>query len=300
MRRKDGNPFNTTIIPVSPPDQPKTPTTTSFLLFGFGVRHGIENNGPSASQGPSTAESTNFWKTKKSFWAAIVAAFVLISFGILFFMLKCCKGKQRGDKFSKSHKMGASNARMGKSDDNSQNVTEKGEIGDEGNHCCSADEKMTCHGSVELIALHLPMLYSLLENSLCEDESLCISAEGVPVCTYPFRFCMRITMYYAPMTKRRITGKIEQQKGKKHRPRDTIVVYLLQDDAGRLVRIEKLSTKDITHRVKFKNYWQVRQCRFKFTISKSFLSSRQRHEMLVGHYHGFHQLIQAVTVDQAL
>ncbi|KAF9588395.1 hypothetical protein IFM89_009410, partial [Coptis chinensis] len=73
-----------------------------------------------------------------------------------------------------------------------------------------------------------------------------------------------------------------------------------RDDAGRLVRTEKLNTKDITHRVKFKNYWQVRQCRFKFTISKSFLSSRQRHEMLVGHYYGFHQLIQAVTVDQAL
>ncbi|KAF9616158.1 hypothetical protein IFM89_028624, partial [Coptis chinensis] len=45
-------------------------------------------------------------------------------------MLKCCKGKQRGDKFSKSHKMGASNAPMGKSYDiesygNSQNVTQK-------------------------------------------------------------------------------------------------------------------------------------------------------------------------------
>ncbi|KAF9616963.1 hypothetical protein IFM89_033033, partial [Coptis chinensis] len=222
-------------------DSPPPP----LLLSGYGVRHGIENNGPSASQGPNLARINKFLENKKFLRAAIVAAFVLISFGILFFMLKCCKGKQRGDKFSKSHKMGASNARMGKFDDiesydNSQNVTEKGslrqyhvlfifsawcvihsnaskssnwvnhggdmeghncntreylisvpkkgilhhltcagEIGDEGNHCCSANEKMTCHGSVELIALHLPMLYSLLENSLCEDESLCISAEGM-------------------------------------------------------------------------------------------------------------------------
>ncbi|KAF9590100.1 hypothetical protein IFM89_030848, partial [Coptis chinensis] len=114
----------------SPLDQPALPPPPLSAYSGSGVRSGIENNGPSASQGPSTAESTTFWKTKKFFWAAIVAAFVLISFGILFFMLKFCKGKQRGDKFSKSHKMGASNARMGKSDDiesygNSQNVTEK-------------------------------------------------------------------------------------------------------------------------------------------------------------------------------
>ncbi|KAF9588396.1 hypothetical protein IFM89_009411, partial [Coptis chinensis] len=101
------------------PDQPALPPPPLFRLSGSSsrVRPGIENNGPSTSQGPSTAESTNFWKTKKFLWAAIVAAFVLISFGILFFMLKCCKGKQRGDKFSKSHKMGASNARMGKFDD---------------------------------------------------------------------------------------------------------------------------------------------------------------------------------------
>lgn len=32
---------------------------------------------------------------------------------------------------------------------------------------------------------------------------------------------------------------------------------LCRDDAGRLVRTERLRTKDITQRVKMKNYWQV-------------------------------------------
>ena len=34
-------------------------------------------------------------------------------------------------------------------------------------------------------------------------------------------------------------------------------VLSCRDDAGRLVRTERLRTKDITHRVKMKNYWQV-------------------------------------------
>ncbi|KAF9591354.1 hypothetical protein IFM89_003977 [Coptis chinensis] len=47
------------------------------------------------------------------------------------------------------------------------------------------------------------------------------------------------------------------------------------DDAGRLVRTERLRTKDITHRVKLKNYWYI-DAISSFTISERFLSSRQR------------------------
>ncbi|CAA2977802.1 Hypothetical predicted protein [Olea europaea subsp. europaea] len=38
------------------------------------------------------------------------------------------------------------------------------------------------------------------------------------------------------------------------------VVIGFRDDAGRLVRTERLRTKDITHRVKMKNYWQGGVC----------------------------------------
>nr|GEU41105.1 hypothetical protein [Tanacetum cinerariifolium] len=38
------------------------------------------------------------------------------------------------------------------------------------------------------------------------------------------------------------------------------IVIGYRDDAGRLVRTERLRTKDITHRVKMKNYWQGGVC----------------------------------------
>ncbi|KAK3023216.1 hypothetical protein RJ639_043328 [Escallonia herrerae] len=38
------------------------------------------------------------------------------------------------------------------------------------------------------------------------------------------------------------------------------IVIGFRDDAGRLVRTERLRTKDITHRVKMKNYWQGGVC----------------------------------------
>ncbi|KAG5228785.1 glycine-rich family protein [Salix suchowensis] len=38
------------------------------------------------------------------------------------------------------------------------------------------------------------------------------------------------------------------------------IVIGYRDDAGRLVRTERLTTKDITHRVKMKNYWQGGVC----------------------------------------
>ncbi|KAL4563898.1 hypothetical protein LXL04_027946 [Taraxacum kok-saghyz] len=36
------------------------------------------------------------------------------------------------------------------------------------------------------------------------------------------------------------------------------IVVGYRDDSGRLVRTERLRTKDMTHRVKMKNYWQVK------------------------------------------
>ncbi|KAL0409321.1 UNVERIFIED_CONTAM: Decapping nuclease DXO, chloroplastic [Sesamum radiatum] len=38
------------------------------------------------------------------------------------------------------------------------------------------------------------------------------------------------------------------------------IVIGFRDDSGRLVRTERLRTKDITHRVKMKNYWQGGVC----------------------------------------
>lgn len=38
----------------------------------------------------------------------------------------------------------------------------------------------------------------------------------------------------------------------------TAFCFFCRDDAGRLVRTERLRTKDITQRVKMKNYWQVK------------------------------------------
>ncbi|KAL4559613.1 hypothetical protein LXL04_031756 [Taraxacum kok-saghyz] len=36
------------------------------------------------------------------------------------------------------------------------------------------------------------------------------------------------------------------------------IVVGYRDDSSRLVRTERLRTKDMTHRVKIKNYWQVK------------------------------------------
>lgn len=38
---------------------------------------------------------------------------------------------------------------------------------------------------------------------------------------------------------------------------EILYLFCCRDDGGRLVRTERLRTKDITHRVKMKNYWQV-------------------------------------------
>jgi RAT1-interacting protein len=45
------------------------------------------------------------------------------------------------------------------------------------------------------------------------------------------------------------------------------IVVGFRDDGGRLVRTERLTTRDIAHRARLKNYWQV-----------SVISSHYRHE----------------------
>jgi hypothetical protein len=49
----------------------------------------------------------------------------------------------------------------------------------------------------------------------------------------------------------------------------TLILFSCRNDAGVLVRTERLRTKDITQKVKAKNYWQVRKINVCVVYSRS-------------------------------
>lgn len=64
-----------------------------------------------------------------------------------------------------------------------------------------------------------------------------------------------------------------------------ISLLLYRDDAGRLVRTEMLRTKDITQRVKMKNYWQVNLNSLRCMVAK-FFKVYCGYSVLVAYFHG--------------
>ncbi|PIA28931.1 hypothetical protein AQUCO_06500043v1 [Aquilegia coerulea] len=125
--KKDGNPFNTTIIPFAPP--PGQPISLP-PLSGPPVLTPGENNGPSVVEGPSPGETEKFWNSK-TFRVAIAVALAFIVIGLLLVViLKSCKKKQHVGIFSRRPKTGVPEGHMEQSNDiesflQSNNLTEK-------------------------------------------------------------------------------------------------------------------------------------------------------------------------------
>ncbi|KAL5730130.1 hypothetical protein ACHQM5_002992 [Ranunculus cassubicifolius] len=106
--KKDGNPFNTTIIPLTPPSGPVVSLPPLSGPPESGLTHGMDASGPSALEGPVQSEADSFWKSKNFIWwsIAIAAVLTVIVVGILICTLRLCKGKQDASNLPKMPKIG--------------------------------------------------------------------------------------------------------------------------------------------------------------------------------------------------
>ncbi|OVA13193.1 Protein kinase domain [Macleaya cordata] len=96
--KMDGNPFNTTVAPSSsalPPPPPPSGAPASVEAPWNPA------NGPSASAGPVSAKTKNFWTTKKVIWIAVAALLIIIAVGLAICMSSCCKQRKKSDGISK-------------------------------------------------------------------------------------------------------------------------------------------------------------------------------------------------------
>lgn len=123
--RKDGNPFNTTIIP-SPPTSAPSPSP-------LGVQppkkaNDKQANGPSASyfsrEKSSSASTSIIWTS-----VAGVLICIIIALGLWFLMSRCCKDRLVDDKTVKRHEMGACMGPMEKSKSNESYVQPANQLG---------------------------------------------------------------------------------------------------------------------------------------------------------------------------
>ncbi|KAF8391396.1 hypothetical protein HHK36_023700 [Tetracentron sinense] len=97
--KKDGNSFNTTIAPSSPPAPQPPPVSES---------PSSEERRPSTPAAPNSARTNKYLTTKKIIWIAIagVLIFIVIALGLVLFMSRCCKGRPEADRIAKRHEMG--------------------------------------------------------------------------------------------------------------------------------------------------------------------------------------------------
>uniref|UniRef100_A0A5B7BSE8 Protein kinase domain-containing protein n=1 Tax=Davidia involucrata TaxID=16924 RepID=A0A5B7BSE8_DAVIN len=112
--RRDGNPFNTTIIPTPPaiPPSPSSPSSpSSSRAPSPEVTSGTQANGPSVPETPNSARGGKVLTTTRVTWIAIAGflIFIVFALGLWLFMSRCCKGRQATNKFSKRHEMVAHN-----------------------------------------------------------------------------------------------------------------------------------------------------------------------------------------------
>ncbi|KAL5774562.1 hypothetical protein ACOSP7_012119 [Xanthoceras sorbifolium] len=89
--RKDGNPFNTTIIPSPPVALPPSPAEAP----SSGEAPGNQADGPSAIEIPKSLRARKLSKTTLVIWVAVIGASVLFALGVCLFMWRCCKSSQR-------------------------------------------------------------------------------------------------------------------------------------------------------------------------------------------------------------
>ncbi|KAF5943749.1 hypothetical protein HYC85_017826 [Camellia sinensis] len=114
--RRDGNPFNTTVIP-SPPAL--SPLPSSSVAPSPALTPGIPAFGPSAPKitpkpapkAPNSVTGAKSSTTKRVTWIAIggLVIVIVLAIGLCFCMSRYCKGSQSVRKFAKNHEMGAYN-----------------------------------------------------------------------------------------------------------------------------------------------------------------------------------------------
>ncbi|KAF9672295.1 hypothetical protein SADUNF_Sadunf11G0026500 [Salix dunnii] len=106
--RKDGNPFNTSIIP-SPP-----PAITPFpSMPPVAEAPQKQANGPSASETPKPERSKGFFASKRVIWIAVIGAVVIIIIlGLCLLMSTCCKGRKANEEDNERHNVGLYKSRI--------------------------------------------------------------------------------------------------------------------------------------------------------------------------------------------
>ncbi|KAI4299320.1 hypothetical protein L6164_032789 [Bauhinia variegata] len=89
--RKDGNPFNTTIIPLSPAPAP----SPVAMVPSPGEAPRKSAYSPRASERPMPVTSQKFFKAKNIIYITIAGFFILIALGLCVFMLMCFKKRSK-------------------------------------------------------------------------------------------------------------------------------------------------------------------------------------------------------------
>ncbi|XP_022715945.1 protein STRUBBELIG-RECEPTOR FAMILY 3-like isoform X3 [Durio zibethinus] len=93
--RKDGNPFNTTILPSPPPALPAYIAWAPSPLEGSMVPAG----GPSSLEFPQWAKARKFWTNKIVIGIAVAGLIALVVLGVLLLLVwRCCKRNKSSDR----------------------------------------------------------------------------------------------------------------------------------------------------------------------------------------------------------
>ncbi|KAJ6725059.1 PROTEIN STRUBBELIG-RECEPTOR FAMILY 3-LIKE ISOFORM X1 [Salix viminalis] len=109
--RKDGNPFNTSIIPSPPPAISPFPSMPPVAEAPQ-----KQANGPSASETPKSERSERskgFYASKRVIWIAVIGAVVIIIIlGLCLLMSTCCKGRKANEEDNERHNVGVYKSRI--------------------------------------------------------------------------------------------------------------------------------------------------------------------------------------------
>lgn len=102
MCRKEGNPFNTTVIPSAPTAAPPLAAAPYSAKAP-----GLPTNGPSITDIVSPTGDGKFFTAKRVTWISVLGALILVACMLCLCMLRCLKGRQGKKKNSERHDLGA-------------------------------------------------------------------------------------------------------------------------------------------------------------------------------------------------
>lgn len=87
--RKDGNPFNTTVIALPP-----TAIPPSIASAPTSQAPRDQADAPSTSEMTNSAKAKKFWRTRRVIWVALSAVAILCALGCSLFMWRYCKSRR--------------------------------------------------------------------------------------------------------------------------------------------------------------------------------------------------------------